>query len=87
MFFFPEHCTFTQTQNGHPLRTEDLAIEVVSLNTPLEASSFTLTGMNLPQGTQVVKDPPERSGGLIWDGERVVPRPVAKSRRGSSPSR
>ena len=70
---YPERCLFTQTQNGHPLRTENLTIEVVSLNTHLEASSFTIASMNLPPGTQVAKDPKDGPAGQIWDGEKVIP--------------
>lgn len=80
---FPTRVTFTQTFNDKVAMTEDLSIELIDLNQPIDPVTFSLAGIpGITLGTPIlwVSDDLRREGfgGLVWDGKSVVSAIVKK---------
>lgn len=76
--FFPQQITYRRVESGKEQIDETSTIEVVSFNQPIDAQVFQLTGLGIPTGWGVVRDPPDsKIGADFWDGQAVVNSPVA----------
>ncbi len=70
--WFPTSCFYQRVEGGNRVtREEKLAIEVVSLNEPLDSDLFTLAALGIPSGRRVAMlGRPAES--LLWNGSEIV---------------
>lgn len=71
--YFPTHYVYTRSYDGKETSREDLTIDVISLNKPIDGSRFELASLGIPVGTPVY-EPLNPRPGRIWDGHRVIDR-------------
>ena len=78
--WFPRSCRYRRTEEGGKVTSqEDLEVEVVSLNEPIDPEVFSLQGIDIiPEDATVVwvsdREPPVEKpgiGSLKWDGEKL----------------
>jgi hypothetical protein len=70
--WFPKKVRYRRVQDGQETIGQDLDVELVSMNRPLEEKWFGPETMDVPPGTLVSSIPHDPAAPLKWDGARVV---------------
>lgn len=70
--WFPTTVRYVELVDGKLTEQEDLEIETISINEPIDSAIFTPSGMNIPPGTVASRFPRTSDDKLMWDGKQVV---------------
>lgn len=70
--WLPTSSKFTRIAQGKLEISEELRIEVLSLNQSLDLSYFTPQKMEVPVGTLTIMMPESTEQNYFWDGEKIV---------------
>ncbi|MDR2409678.1 MAG: hypothetical protein LBE13_16425 [Bacteroidales bacterium] len=82
--WYPCYCIFERYENKDLIISEEMDIEVISINEPIDDKYFSLASLNVPVGTMVA-DPELGSGNYVWDGKEVVSENFYRYGSGISP--
>jgi hypothetical protein len=69
--WYPYYSKSERYANNELIISEEMDIEVVSINEPIDDKFFSLASLNVPVGTMVA-DPELGSGNYVWDGKEVI---------------
>jgi hypothetical protein len=69
--WYPYYSKSERYINEERTISEELDIEVISINESIDDKYFSLASLNVPVGTMVA-DPEQGSGNYVWDGQEVI---------------
>ncbi|MDR0703502.1 MAG: outer membrane lipoprotein-sorting protein [Planctomycetaceae bacterium] len=69
--WYPYYSKFERYENNELTISEEMDIDVISINEPIDDKYFSLASLNIPPGTMVA-DPELGRGNYVWDGKEVV---------------
>jgi hypothetical protein len=69
--WYPFYSKLERYENNELTLSEEMDIEVISINEPIDDKYFSVASLNVPPGTMVA-DPELGSGNYVWDGKEVV---------------
>lgn len=70
--WFPKKVVYQRRLNGDVVTEEQLTVKSAEFNIPVDESVFTLAGMDIPPGTDVVETPSFHVS-RIWNGSKLAP--------------
>jgi hypothetical protein len=70
--WFPATVQYRETRGGTVVKEENLQVDFLSFNEPIDPKVFEPASMNVPPETTVVRSPGDPRGALKWDGKAIV---------------
>ncbi|HBI45345.1 MAG TPA: hypothetical protein DDY78_21210 [Planctomycetales bacterium] len=70
--WYPQTCTFERRADNKLEEKEEIGVQVLSMNEPVDPNAFRLAGMEIPAGTYVAGFRAE--GPSTWNGKELVPQ-------------
>jgi len=79
--WFPESIRYFRSVNGVKGSESEFRILEAQFNINIDPELFTLAGMDIPKGTMVILDPPDKEGRtFFWDGTQLSTESQIQSR-------
>lgn len=70
--WYPKSCHYRRTEGGEVTREQHVAVTSAKFNAPVDATVFTLAGMEVPVGKRILTFPDPSNSRKVWDGHRVT---------------